>query len=134
MIPLYAVGNKALGYIYCLCLLIVLILFKPTRSNLAVISGMAGLLMWIHPVIFLGPGLAIFLIALMLNLFGSYQNTHLKDKLVAGSMSLAIFSAIVLPCVFLYSSSILRESEIVKGLSAAEKIEMRDDYKEDRGP
>ena len=133
MIPSYGVGNKTYGYIYILSLLIILTTCRHTRLYVAIISAATGLLVWIHPITFLGPGLAILLVAFVLYLIDFRENVSIKEKIAVVAISGIIFLGIVMPYVSAFSSSSLGGIQVTEGLTNDEKKEIRNDYYNDLG-
>ncbi len=96
LIPIYGAVGKSISYCFLLLILIIYVRFIEFRYRDEIVVIMCTLLVWLHPLTFLGPGLALIGYVLFESLF---KKMWLKViKLIFISL------ALVLPYILIYSN------------------------------
>lgn len=99
-IPVYGTVNKSLGFIWVMAMLLVALWKHLNVKGLAIISLMNGILAWLHPITFMGPGISLFLIYTLLFILSSGLS---RRKKAAGLfLAVMISMAIVGPYTYTF--------------------------------
>ena len=129
LIPIYGAVDKSISYVWYLGILVVLFSGPLSAVRVVSISIMVGVMVYIHPLTFMGPGIATFAVVVPYYLWVSEEGRG--RRVFVGLVCCMTVLLVAMPYVYRYTKG--ARAGLSANLSSVEKAVIVEDFIADRG-